>query len=139
MNEVKFEVRHELPPEWIYKKCVKRFGADFWKGTNFAYGNIIYGPIDPKPDIMLHECVHLSQQAKFKSPDDWWKKYFSDSAFRLEQEKEAYSAQWKKAKEIYPRQYRRLVKAHIIKSLSGKLYGNLITKKEAEQFLNDVV
>jgi len=134
-NEIKFEVSRTLPPKEIYEECVKRFGADFMKGTIFAYDNKIHALNDVTGDLLAHELVHLDQQHKFGGAKKWWKKYLSDSKFRIEQEVEAYQNQWDWAKENANRDYRRALEKHILKMLSSKLYGKVITKKEAQKLV----
>lgn len=71
----------------------------------FAYGNVIYSPFlnDLPEDLIFHERVHFQQQAKFPSPDLWWERYLEDAGFRLEQELEAYVAQYWFVKKHIPK------------------------------------
>lgn len=134
MTEVKFEIKHELPPAKLYKKLQDKFGANFYQGTVFAYGDVIYSMRDLSGDLLAHEIVHLDQQRRV-GLKKWWKKYIKDPEFRLEQEVEAYQNQWRWAEEKSPRPYRKQLRKHIIKTLAGKLYGNLITEEEAEELV----
>lgn len=100
----------------------------------FTYGNKLYNPYGfqiPK-DLMVHEETHEKQQTNVK---DWWSKYLTDNEFRLSQELEAYRNQYKYACDNYPRQVRRQLLNHIISSLSSKMYGSMVTKKQAEGLL----
>lgn len=134
-KEIKFEIIHDTPPKWIYEACQKKFGADFFKGTVFTYDNKIYSLKDVLGDLLAHEIVHLDQQKRYGSADKWWKEYLKNPVFRIEQEVEAYQNQWKWAEENGNRQYRKALKKHIINTLSGKLYGNVLTKDEAEELV----
>jgi len=85
--------------------------------------------------LLAHELVHLDQQHKIGGAKKWWKKYLSDPKFRIQQEVEAYQNQWDWAKENANRNYRRVLEKHIPLILSSKLYGNVITKKEAQKLV----
>src|SRR3954452_1929234 len=63
--------------------------------TIFTYGDCIYNPRNTELDqhIIRHEAVHCEQQAEYGAAA-WWDRYIADPAFRLEQELEAYRAQW---------------------------------------------
>lgn len=109
-----------------------RAGLKPGKDTVFAYRDAIYNPnnVPITPDLEVHEAVHLKQQGKL--PIDWWIKYLTDPQFRLEQEIEAYRAQFTficKVVKDKNKRYKILLK--IGEFLSGPLYGNLITKKQA--------
>lgn len=128
------QVSKALPPKSIYDKCVVRFGADFYKGAVFTVGHTIYAMHDISDDLYVHEATHSKQQEKIGS-EKWWKLYFTDDKFRLEQEVEAYKNQWNWAVKNSPREYRRLLKSHIIRNMSSRLYGNIVNEEEAEQLI----
>jgi hypothetical protein len=97
----------------------------------FTYRNTIYSNYFVPYDLITHETTHIMQQKEFGGADKWWNKYFKDKEFRLSQEIEAYGRQYMvvKANDI--------AKASILLDkisdyLSGKLYGNLTTKKKAK-------
>jgi hypothetical protein len=71
----------------------------------FAYGDVIYSP-----------------SGRAVGP------YIDDPAFRLEQEVEAYRAQYRVASS---RSERRYLLLHICRDLSSRMYGNLVTSAEA--------
>lgn len=78
---------NEKPP--VYDECHRRFGVEWDKGLIIAYGDTVYAknlPIPPQKEV--HEATHIKQQNG--QPDQWWDKYFTDKAFRLSQEVEAY-------------------------------------------------
>lgn len=66
-------------------------------GTIFTYGDTLYNPdnLEIAQDLIVHESVHAEQQGH----DDtvaklWWQRYLADPDFRLDQEAEAYAAQY---------------------------------------------
>lgn len=87
----------QLPPP-VYKKAQEKFGVDFYKGIVFTYGNTIHvanGKLSP--DLLVHELVHVKQQAEYPGGKEaWWDRYFEDNTFRFDQEIEAYQAQYRK-------------------------------------------
>ena len=126
----------EYPPKEIYDRCVKEFGVNMKTGTVFTVGNNIHidKPEDMTPDLLVHETTHVRQQEKIGS-DTWWHMYFEDPSFRLEQEVEAYSAQYKYAKENYVRKHHRMLLDAIAKDLSGQTYGYIVTTAEAKELI----
>lgn len=99
----------------------------------FSYGGCIYNPykVDITPDIVFHENIHCNQQGN--DSESWWIKYLTDSPFRLEQEIEAYGAQYAFIiSTSIPTKFKDWVKDKIAAALSGPLYGNLISYGEAE-------
>lgn len=93
----------------------------------FAYGGKIWNPYNGGMDdaIVAHEMVHLEQQGE--DSDGWWEKYFTDPAFRLEQEIPAYKVQYREMKKtISNYSVLALHKARMCKDLSGPMYGNAI-------------
>lgn len=126
------KLTHEFPPKHIYDECVKRFGVKFETGTIFTYGDKVhaYRPIDE--DLYVHELTHIEQQKEYGA-ELWWKKYLADEQFRLEQEIEAYKNQMQYAKDNYNAKARKKLLKHIVECLSGKMYGNIISKEEAEK------
>lgn len=112
---------------------VRRMGL---KKLAFGYGETIYQPVpwDMAPDYLLHEHVHAMQQAKFGGVEAWWDRYLIDKQFRLEQEIEANQRQWKAFVESgASRPMRRSQLAWMVKSLSGPIYGHMITAKAAKR------
>jgi hypothetical protein len=96
----------------------------------FAYGDVIYSPSGRAVslDLVVHEEVHSRQQELVGGPESWWRRYIDDPAFRLEQEVEAYRAQYRVASS---RSERRYLLLHICRDLSSRMYGNLVTSAEA--------
>lgn len=105
-------------------------------GTVFAYGDTIYAPstTDLPSHLVAHERVHFAQQEKAGGPEAWWQRYLDDARFRLEQEVEAYRVQWAEIVRL-PRDERRELLRHICRSLSGSMYGRLVTKEQARHLI----
>jgi hypothetical protein len=100
------------------------------KNIVFTYGDTVYVPSGAtiEPDLAIHEAVHVQQQSK---PVEWWDRYLTDVQFRLDQEVEAYQAQYKYIRRFYNRDKRRKIIKTIASDLSGEMYGKIITKEEA--------
>ena len=108
--------------------------------TVFAYGDAIFAPGSngtlPK-DLIEHERVHLGQQAG--DPEKWWDKYISDAKFRLDQEVEAYRAQYRMYKSMVggnkPKCFSFL--KFIGQDLSSPLYGNMVGMFDAMRMIEN--
>lgn len=129
------EIVKELPPN--IREIVKVFDLDGLQPV-FAYGDKLYNPggHDISDDLMVHEETHQKQQAKI-GVEQWWAMYLENPTFRLSQEVEAYREQYKFIKEKYVRQVRRHMLQQMAKNLSSKLYGNIISKKDAEDLISN--
>jgi len=93
----------------------------------FAYGDTIYNPsgAELSPDIIHHEKVHEKQQAG--DPVDWWRKYLRDEDFRLDQELEAYAAQYKFiCNNSKDRNHRQRMLHSFGKTLASPMYGGIV-------------
>jgi hypothetical protein len=101
----------------------------------FTYGDTLYSPAgNPIPDhLMAHEETHTRQQSE-NGPDMWWRYYLASPAFRLEQEVEAYRAQYK-VLASYGRPERRRIFAQITKDLASAIYGNMVSKEQARKLI----
>ena len=119
------------PP--VFAECQKAFKIPY--GTVWTYGNCIYNPdgILIPDHVIAHETVHGGQQ---KYDDTvaklWWQRYMADPQFRLEQELEAYSQQYKFiCGRIKDRNDRARNLHRLACDLSGGMYGNIIGYAEA--------
>lgn len=132
LSKVKYST--EKPP--MYDICHKHFGADWDKGTIFAYGDTIHAkyPHTVTPDVEAHEEVHFRQQEAI-GKDIWWDKYINDDYFRTTQEVEAYKVQIKYALDHYDRNYRKALMKHIYGALAG-LSGGVIDIERAKELLS---
>lgn len=96
-NGVDYKISTDFPP--VYDAAIKKFGgaADFNKGIVYTYGDTVHvkkGVL--RDDVEAHETVHVVQQTKYPGgAEAWWKRYMEDPKFCLDQELEAYRAQYK--------------------------------------------
>lgn len=104
--------------------------------TVFAYGDRIYCPsgADLPPNLIVHEQTHFDQQRNAGGPDAWWRRYLDDPEFRLDQELEAYRAQYAALAGL-PRPERRRYLAHFCKTLASSMYGGLVSKEQARALI----
>jgi hypothetical protein len=99
----------------------------------FCYGDTIFNPGGRQltEDVVEHERTHSAQQGS--DPDGWYHRYLTDPAFRLEQEIEAYGAQYAFAKRfVKSGKLLRWALESMAKALSGEDYGSLIGYGAAE-------
>lgn len=121
------KVINQPPPN--YEEIKKHFpNSDFNRGVLFTYGDTCYCK-EITPDLYVHEQVHTEQQT---NPEEWWARYYIDPQFRLEQELEAYRAQWKYLDHAFKdRNKKNDLVRQIAQQLSGPLYNNIIDFDEA--------
>lgn len=100
---VDYKISTDVPP--IYDAAVKKFGCDFNKGIVFTYGDTVHVKTGKlRDDVEAHETVHVVQQRNYPGgAAAWWDRYLTDPKFVLEQELEAYRAQYKFVKRVYKR------------------------------------
>lgn len=107
------------------------------KGVVFTYGDTLYGPHCDEKAIELHlwahEAIHMQQQGD--DPEAWWQRYFDDRAFRLNQEAEAYQAQYEFIKHRYGGATAQNVLTKLAKDLSSPIYEAGITYQQAEKII----
>ncbi len=119
------------PPQKLYKRLKLHFGTDFEDGIIFVYGDTIHTKYKMTQDLYDHEATHVRQQEKI-GKEKWWDMYLAVPIFRLEQELEAYRAQYKTIKKEVKNREKVFKNLHrIAKDLSGPMYGNLLTYQEA--------
>lgn len=102
------------------------------KRVVITYGDSIYIPsgLQPSADLIEHEETHSVQQGD--NPDKWWSRYIDDQYFRIEQETEAYAAQFAYVcAQQKDRNKRHIVLISLAKSLSGPTYGSVISMENA--------
>lgn len=124
------KILNERPPIW--DRAIAAFKFNPYQRVVFAWGDVIYNPngAHMSGDLIMHESVHGLQHKAMGGPEIWWERYLVDAQFRLEQEIEAYGAQWRwlrlnKGRRAYD------VREKIIDDLSGPLYGNIISREAA--------
>lgn len=130
------KISTEKPP--IYDAVTLAFGNEP-KTAIFTYGDTIYNPNNFKlaDHIIEHEKIHIEQHAKYPGgPAEWWNRYLSDDAFRLDQEARAYGRQYSFCcqKGISRQQKRALLKG-LGKILSGQLYNKLLPLEDAKELI----
>lgn len=96
-------------------------------GTIFALFPHIYCDHPLSPDLMVHEMVHIEQQAKV-GVINWVYDFLEYPSKRLEYELEAYRKQLKSIKD---REKRNKIRMESARNLSSSLYGNIISYQEA--------
>lgn len=104
----------------------------------FTYGKVLFNPHDCEVDqfLMAHEMTHTIQQDLIGGPIEWWKQYLSDKEFRLNQEIEAYHAQFTLLKKLRRDRNRISWYLHqIARDLSSPMYGNMCTLQEALKYI----
>jgi len=93
------------------------------KDTIITWGDTIYSEVWIPSHQIVHEQVHIKQQRGSKIYGLWFMlKFIFSVSFRLRSELEAYRAQYRASGEHLGRMSR---------CLSGKLYGSIISYKEA--------
>lgn len=126
------KIVHELPPNW--RELCSTFDLE-GRPTVFTYGDTIYNPVGfaMSEDLIRHEEVHSRQQNHTEEgAKEWWDKFIEDEVFRIQQEAEAYGAQYRficsKSKNR-ERNFRDLWE--LAGFLSGPMYGNVIKHSDA--------
>jgi hypothetical protein len=104
------------------------------KGTIFTYGDTVYAPDTAflEPPLLAHEEVHQGQQKGY-GVERWWDRYLMDAAFRASQEIPAFQVQYREArKSLRDRNALTRYVSQMAEVLSSDMYGNCMTRKEAE-------
>lgn len=120
------------PPIWSDAKEAFKFDE---ARTVFTYGDTLYNPAGVIiPDhLMIHEMVHEGQQQGDENVAKiWWKRYIKDPQFRVEQELEAYGAQYAYICGIIKDKNARFRTLHqLAVDLAGPMYGKCISYTDA--------
>lgn len=119
-------IRHELPPIW--DRIIEAGMNPDPRTVAVTMGDTVYipGGWDMSDDLIEHEKTHTAQQGS--DVDGWWEKYLSDKTFRLQQEIEAYRAQYRYiCAHVRDRNKRFNYVRAFAQSLSGPMYGNIIS------------
>jgi len=128
MTTLQVPIIIDKPP--VYDRIIQAGMIFNANSTIFAYNGAIYNPadLDLPQDIIVHEMVHLAQQGDTEeSATAWWDRYILDVYFRIQQEIEAYGAQYRYAATIVKDRNRRYsLLRKLAESLSGPMYGNAI-------------
>lgn len=124
----------ELPPNWHLIQGAFP-DVDWEQGIAVTYGDTVYSKYPLHKMVMVHEQVHIDQQSII-GRDIWWKKYLTDAAFRIEQEKPAYTAQAEFIRENVRDRNQAFKLLHkLALDLSGAMYGKMISFREATELL----
>lgn len=125
-------VKLEYPPN--RKEIEAVFGP--LKNAVFTYGDTIYNPSDGiiREHLHVHEQVHQRQQGS--DPAKWWKRYLSASEFRIEQEAEAYRAQYQWAVlNVKDRNALTRFLHQLSSDFASSMYGSCISYQEAKRVI----
>lgn len=125
----------DFPP--IIDDIDKAFpGTKTRPGVLFCWGEVIFNPsgITIPRQLMVHESVHSARQDLAPAP--WWKEYLSDPKFRITEEILAHKAEWSDYMSEHMDRNQRAIYFHgMALRLSGPLYGNAITFREAKRLI----
>ncbi len=117
------------PP--IYEKLKEKFGADWDKNLIVAWDGKIHTKGEIPAQKIIHEKVHLDEQAKIGN-EAWWNLYFDNPVFRLEQEVLAHKREAQFIKQnIKDREVAFRMIIDIARVLSSSLYDLNLTTDEA--------
>lgn len=102
-------------------------------GVVFTYNGAVYSPHSHilEDHLTEHEKIHVKQQSSM-GVEEWWDRYLEDPHFRLEQELQAYRTQFRFALKRYGWNKAQGLLKSIAEDLSGPMYGNIITLREAK-------
>ncbi len=121
----------EKPPIW--EECNKAFKLT--GNEIFTFGDVLFNPAKLEiPDhLLVHEEVHAFQQQHDEHVAIiWWKRFIADPKFRIEQETEAYQAQYKFICSKVKDKNARFRNLHMLASqLAGDMYGRAISYTDA--------
>lgn len=141
MINKQFTIKHstEKPPNWVILIKTFPFLSNMWeKEIIVTYGDTYYCKVPVRDDLLVHEETHMRQQVISGGPEEWWKKYYADPMFRLNQEIEAYRNQYLFLHDSLmdvPRQERkyklRIYSEQFAKFLSSDMYNNIIDYNKA--------
>jgi hypothetical protein len=135
------QILNRRPPN--YDALIAAFPAIPTLKPIFCYGDTIFNPFDRHvtEDLIVHENIHSYQQAapSLLGPDNWYQRYISDPAFRLEQEVEAYRAQYAFFTQTIRDRNLLFRNLQILAtSLSSPLYGSLLPVSEARELIKNI-
>ena len=126
------KIVNSKPPNW------QRLSETFpitWGTVIVAYAPNIYCGVEVSKQKQVHEEIHLERQRNL-GVDLWWEYYFTDKAFRLSEELEAYKVEVEWIKEnIQTRNQRRFLLDKIYSDLSSSVYGFICSYDEAKRML----
>lgn len=129
-------IKNEFPPN--YAAIVDKFPfVKKLKTVVFCYGDVLYNPYNGpiQEHLLVHERTHTKQQGN--DIEGWWNKYLNDSAFRFQQELEAYRNQYEYFASHNDRDTRRWFLKMIATDLSSAMYGNIVDFNKAKELIQN--
>lgn len=119
----------------------EQFKVDWESNVVFTYGDVISTSRGVMTeDLLYHEGHHVTQQKEYGGADEWWKEYLENPQFRFEQELECYRKQYQwVVKNIENRQVVFSALTHYARSLSGEMYGSIVSFNEAMKLIKEKV
>lgn len=127
----------ERPPN--FAEIARVFvGVERVRGVLFCYGDTVFDPdgVGLTDALLAHEQVHSDRQGS--TPDEWWARYLTDTAFRLGEEVPAHQAEYRV---IYSAERERSQRRQHLKSiaqrLSGPLYSHMLTFDKARKLISE--
>ena len=129
------KIKEEYPPN--IDKIRNELATD--ADTLFCYFPYLYAPFlknrEIPKDLLIHEEVHAERQEEYTSPEIWWYRYLYDQEFRLEEELEAYTAQYSWVKKLVNAKAAKQCLEEVSEHLASNLYNLGITKYQAETLI----
>ena len=130
------KILNEKPPVWdAANQLFKLDELNLY--TVFTYGDTLYNPsgIAIPADLMVHEQIHMRQQQGNETVAKlWWERYLTDPDWRIQQEIEAYHAQYQYLETTTKdRNKRASYLWRLAAMLAGQMYGRTISHREAMQ------
>lgn len=129
------KIVHAYPPNIDAIDAV--FNVRSRKGVIFTYGDTLFVPDGGHvpPSLIAHEIVHSERQRE-AGVDSWWRQYFADLQFRLNEELLAHRAEYRKFCEFQRDSNRRIrFLTEIAHRLGGPLYGGLLKPADARRLI----
>lgn len=126
-------VLHEKPPNW--DEINKLFKLPEGDPVYFSYGDCCYNPeaYPMSAELIRHEETHLEQQGHDRTAAKiWWQRFLIDPEWRVEQEAEAYGAQYAfYCTRVKDREKRFHYLHGVARQLASPMYGSVIKHAEA--------
>ncbi len=137
-------IEYAKPPRFEEIQDIFHFDPDY---TLFAWGDRVYNPggkvraDEITSDVVVHERIHLEQQGHdYIKANEWWDKFITDPQFRLDQELEAYRAQYQYLCTIFKdRNKRNQIVTLMAKALASPMYGSITSFQDAYRLIHSTV
>lgn len=131
------KIHARRPPN--FEAIAKVFPGAHRPGVCFAYQDAIYAPYSVKlpQEIIAHEITHLIQQREAGGAEVWWVEYLKSLEYRFQMELDAYRIEYRWLARHGNRHERRRAFKAIAGKLSGPLYKNMVTVRDAERYISE--